>query len=151
MFFTFGQRPRRRDLRRHVSEIMRRTNHSRWVYLDGSYLSRLQITRMCDHNCVHKVGRTQTTCDTTAKTVSNQKQISCQWVVNRTWLEFSPNGTDPLITFLRFNLLDELYKLRFMDKAKYTRRRVSCLMDSGVNNRRTICEQPWHGRDKLDD
>ena len=39
-------------------------------------------------------------------------------VVNRKLHENSPNGTDPLITFLRFNLRDELYKLRFMDKAK---------------------------------
>jgi len=74
---------------------------------------------MCDHKCVHKVGRTQTTRDSTAKTVSNQKRI--RWVVivvNRKLHENSPNGTDPLITFLRFNLLDKLYKSRFMDKAK---------------------------------
>jgi hypothetical protein len=80
--FTFGQRPRGRDLRRHEGEIMRRTNQSRWVYLDGSYLIRSQITRMCDHNCVHKVGRTQTTRDSTAITVSKQNALAGLWIVH---------------------------------------------------------------------
>ena len=62
---------------------------------------------MCDHNCVHKVGRTQTTRNSTAKTVSNQNALAGLWRVHG---QNSPNGTDPLIAFLRFNLLNELYK-----------------------------------------
>lgn len=72
---------------------------------------------MCDHNCVHRVGGTQSTRYSTAKTVSNdQKCIS--WGCESYMVQNSPNGTDPLVTFLRFNLLNELYKLRFMVKAK---------------------------------
>ena len=59
-----------------VRPLDRSDNLLKWGYLNGSCVNGLQITRMCDHDCIHKVGRTQTTGHRAAKAVSSHEHIS---------------------------------------------------------------------------
>jgi hypothetical protein len=91
---TFGKHPTRRDLRGKTGEVIRRTTirgggHG-VTYLEGSYVSGLYITRMCDHDCVHIISRTQTASHAAAKTVSSQEYIS--WGVDRALAGTNPTA-----------------------------------------------------------
>jgi hypothetical protein len=95
---TFGKHPTRRDLTAKTGEVIRqktiRGGGHGVTYLEGSYVSGLYVTGMCEHDCVHIISRTQTTSHAAAKTVSSQEYIS--WGVDRASAETNP--TAPILS-----------------------------------------------------
>ena len=62
---------------------------------------------MGNHNCIRQVRRTQTSGQDAAKAVPNPAPIKllCESRMGKR----SPNGANPVVTLLGFDLLNELY------------------------------------------